>query len=97
MSRPVRRRKRKKMADNWFDQMDKAMQARKVAIAGRDRWQEKVDTAEAAIAQLTALRDAPAPTPDLTDALRAAADEFPSRPHTQSVDLTAPAGVYVQQ
>lgn len=51
------------MSDSWFDQMDKAMQARKVAIAGRDRWQEKVDAAEAAIAELTALRDAPAPIP----------------------------------
>lgn len=82
------------MSDSWFDQMDKAMQARKVAIAGRDRWQEKVDAAEAAIAELTALRDAPAPFPSLTEAVKAAQGDQAINPLNS---LTAPSNVFITQ
>lgn len=51
------------MADNWFDQMAKAMQALTVARNGLARWQVKVDAAEAEIEALSAQRGAPAAVP----------------------------------
>lgn len=45
------------MAD-WFDLMAKAVKARDIAVAGRDRWQVKVTEAEKHIAELAAQRDA---------------------------------------
>jgi hypothetical protein len=50
------------MAD-WFEELAKAVKARDVAIAGRERWQVKVDEAERAIQDLTAARDAVPPMP----------------------------------
>lgn len=52
------------MAD-WFEQLAKAVKARDVAIAGRERWQVKVDEAERVIQELTAARDAVPPLPSV--------------------------------
>lgn len=38
---------------NWYADMAAAMQKRQVAINGRERWQTKVEEAEAEIAELT--------------------------------------------
>lgn len=61
------------MTDNWYDRMAKAMAKRATAVAGVQRWQEKVAEAEAEIEALTAAREAPAPVPPvLTDVTVAA-------------------------
>lgn len=42
----------------WHDEMDKAVAARKKAIAGKNRWTGKLEAAEARIEELSAQRAA---------------------------------------
>lgn len=69
------------MTDNWYDQMAKAVQKRATAIAGLQRWQEKVAEAESEIQQLTAQRDMPIVAP--SDAELAAETEAALAPEAQ--------------
>lgn len=51
---------------NWYADMAAAMQKRQVAVNGRERWQAKVEEAEAEIAALAngAVEPAPVPAPE---------------------------------
>lgn len=51
------------MSNDWFSQMTDAVRKREIAVAGLNRWQEKVNAAEGVISELSAQRDVPAPQP----------------------------------
>lgn len=50
--------------DEWFALMSQAVRQREIALAGRARWQEKVNAAETRIEELTLQRDTPVAAPD---------------------------------
>jgi hypothetical protein len=52
---------------SWYEDMAAAMRKREVAINGRERWQAKVDEAEAEIAALTQQNGSPQPAAEPTE------------------------------